>query len=228
MKKRFLVVSPHPDDAELGMSGIILKLKDRGHRVWIVDLTTGEPTPFGNEKLRRKETEKASLKMNLNGRFNLGLENRYLFDTKEARLRLAEKIRILKPDIIFAPNYDDTHPDHTAAAEIAVGARFYSKFTKTELKGKPHYPPCLLHYHFSHKRTMPEFSFLVDISNYFKKKVEVIRCYRSQFIVNKKNRFLLKSTEKLNSYLGSLIHVEYAEPLYSSEALKISDITRLL
>ena len=50
MGKRFLVVSPHPDDAELGLGGTIIKLKKEGHRVYIVDLTSGEPTPFGTEK----------------------------------------------------------------------------------------------------------------------------------------------------------------------------------
>ena len=40
-----LVVSPHPDDAELGMAGAILKFKDEGRAVGVLDLTDGEPTP---------------------------------------------------------------------------------------------------------------------------------------------------------------------------------------
>src|SRR5689334_15891559 len=36
-----LVVAPHPDDAELGMAGAIMKFKDDGWRVGILDLTNG-------------------------------------------------------------------------------------------------------------------------------------------------------------------------------------------
>ena len=59
MKKIFLVVSPHPDDAELGIGGTILKLKQAGHAVTIVDLTSGEPTPYGTEAKRKREAREA-------------------------------------------------------------------------------------------------------------------------------------------------------------------------
>ena len=39
----YLVVAPHPDDAELGMGGTIIKLIRAGKRVAVVDLTSGEP-----------------------------------------------------------------------------------------------------------------------------------------------------------------------------------------
>ncbi|MCR4413614.1 MAG: PIG-L family deacetylase, partial [Thermoguttaceae bacterium] len=47
-----LVVSPHPDDAELGMGGTILKLRSEGRSVGVLDLTNGEPTPFGSPEIR--------------------------------------------------------------------------------------------------------------------------------------------------------------------------------
>ena len=42
-----LVVAPHPDDAELGMGGTIVRLIGQGWKVGILDLTSGEPTPLG-------------------------------------------------------------------------------------------------------------------------------------------------------------------------------------
>ena len=42
-----LVVAPHPDDAELGMGGTIVRLIGQGWSVGILDLTSGEPTPLG-------------------------------------------------------------------------------------------------------------------------------------------------------------------------------------
>ena len=43
-----LVIAPHPDDAELGMAGAILRYKSEGYRVGILELTNGEPTPHGS------------------------------------------------------------------------------------------------------------------------------------------------------------------------------------
>ena len=40
-----LVIAPHPDDAELGMGGGILKMLAEGLKVGVLDLTSGEPTP---------------------------------------------------------------------------------------------------------------------------------------------------------------------------------------
>ncbi len=50
-----LVIAPHPDDAELGMGGTIVKLLKRGWNVGILDLTSGEPTPFGSNEVRAAE-----------------------------------------------------------------------------------------------------------------------------------------------------------------------------
>ena len=89
MKKKVLIISPHPDDAELGIGGTILALKSRGYTVTIADLTSGEPTPMGSKAKRERETEAATRLLQIDNRVNLGLPNRYLFDGKEARLRLA-------------------------------------------------------------------------------------------------------------------------------------------
>ena len=55
-----LVVAPHPDDAELGMGGGILRLLKAGKRVGVLDLTNGEPTPHGSPELRAEETAAAT------------------------------------------------------------------------------------------------------------------------------------------------------------------------
>lgn len=228
MKRRFLIVSPHPDDAELGIGGTIIRQKQESHKVFIVDLTSGEPTPFGTEEKRRRETSRASKVLKLDGRMNLGLENRYLSDSKEARLLLAEKIRLLKPDIVFCPHPDDAHPDHVATSKITEAARFYAKYTNMTLKGKPHYPFHLFYYFCSHLRKVLSFSFLVDISEQFPIKMRAVRCYRSQFLDNSKNKFVFDYIETLNRYLGTLSRVRYAEGIYSKEAIKIEDLNCLL
>ena len=60
MQLDILVIAPHPDDAELGMAGAIRKFKTEGLRVGVLDLTDGEPTPYGSPELRARETAAAT------------------------------------------------------------------------------------------------------------------------------------------------------------------------
>ena len=221
-------MSPHPDDAELGVGGTIIKLKQEGHHVYMIDLTSGEPTPLGNKQKRRKETLSATKILGIDKRINLGLKNRYLFDTKEARLLVAEKIRQFKPDAIFCPYPEDTHPDHVAATKIVEAARFYAKYTKTKLKAKPHYAPFIFYFFCTHLRIVPAASVFIYISNQFKDKMKAIKCYRSQFIDYPKNKFVLDYIQTQARYLGLLIRTKYAEAIYSKEAIKINNLSSLL
>jgi bacillithiol biosynthesis deacetylase BshB1 len=222
-RKCFLVVAPHPDDGELGVGGTMLLLRELGHRVVAIDLTSGEPTPHGSEEKRQKETAEASAVLGIEERINLGLPNRYLVDEKDARLLLAESIRTVRPDAVFAPLSEDAHPDHVAAHALFAGARFYAKYTKLSLKGDPWYVKRVFHYSCSHLRVVPQYSFLVDISKQFKRKMEAVHCYRSQFVDNPDNRSVFDLVRIRDSYFGSLIGVAYAEPLYAQEALGVTD-----
>ena len=43
-----LAVGAHPDDMEIACGGTLAKLAQQGHRVGIIDLTDGEPTPVSS------------------------------------------------------------------------------------------------------------------------------------------------------------------------------------
>src|SRR5579872_2162307 len=98
-----LVVAPHPDDAEIGVGGTILRSKSQGLAVGVIDLTTGEPTPYGSLEIRAQETAAATGVLALDWRENLGLPNRSLEPTLAARRALAEVFRAMRPRVIFAP-----------------------------------------------------------------------------------------------------------------------------
>src|SRR6516225_8236193 len=123
----YLVIAPHPDDAELGAGGAILLLKAQGASVGVLDLTDGEPTPHGSPEIRRRETEAATAVLCLGWRDNLGLKNRSLEADLETRAELAGVIRRLKPHCLFAPYWEDAHPDHVAASALVDAARFWAK-----------------------------------------------------------------------------------------------------
>src|ERR687888_107084 len=93
----FLIVAPHPDDAELAAGGAILLLRSQGAKVGVLDLTDGEPTPLGSPEIRRRETEAATAVLGLDWRGTLGLPNRSLLNDLDSRRKLAIALRQLRP-----------------------------------------------------------------------------------------------------------------------------------
>ncbi len=130
-----LVVAPHPDDAELGVGGTIVRLMAQGWKVGILDLTSGEPTPLGSPERRAAETAAANAALGNPWRKNLGLPNRSLEPTLLHRRALAAVFREVRPRLLFAPFWEDAHPDHTAATQLVEDARFWSKLSKSDIPG---------------------------------------------------------------------------------------------
>src|SRR5438128_9744470 len=178
----YLVIAPHPDDAELAAGGTMLLLKAQGASVGVLDLTDGEPTPYGSPEIRRSETAAATTLLGLDWRGNLGLPNRALVADLDARRRLAEMLRRLRPRYLFAPYWDDAHPDHVAASALVDAARFWAKLTKTDFVGEPHFPRRIVYYFSIHLRVHPRPSFILDVSAHIDIKMRALACYRSQLI----------------------------------------------
>ncbi|MFN5950325.1 MAG: PIG-L deacetylase family protein, partial [Pirellulaceae bacterium] len=56
-----LAVGAHPDDLEIGCGGTLARLVAMGHRVGMVDLTDGEPTPgCASPEIRIAEAHQAA------------------------------------------------------------------------------------------------------------------------------------------------------------------------
>ncbi len=225
-----LVIAPHPDDAELGMAGAIMKLRDDGLRVGILDLTDGEPTPYGSPEIRARETAAATEILGVEWRANLGLPNRKLEHTLEARGRLAGVIREQRPRWLFAPYWVDAHPDHTAAVELIDAARFWSKLTKSDLPHEPHHPERIWHYNCVHLRVVEKPAVVLDISKYWDRKLAAISCYHSQFIAGRPTEppTILDRLRDQAAYWGWSIGVKYGEAFHSREAVGLSSLRDLL
>jgi N-acetylglucosamine malate deacetylase 1 len=225
-----LIVAPHPDDAELGMAGAIMKFNDDGWRVGILDLTNGEPTPFGSPEIRARETAAATAVLGLSWRENLGLPNRSLVATLEARAKLATVFRLQRPRWIFAPYWVDAHPDHVAATELIEAARFWSKLTKTEMPGEPHYPQRIFYYYCVHLRVIPQPAFVLDVSPYWERKRVAIECYRSQFIEGRLQELptFIDRLRDQSSAWGWSIGTQYGEAFASREPVGLRTMTGLV
>jgi bacillithiol biosynthesis deacetylase BshB1 len=225
-----LFIAPHPDDAELGAAGAILQYKDEGYRVGVLDLTSGEPTPFGSLEIRAQETAAATQILGLDWRGNLGLPNRQLQATLEARALLAGAIRQLRPRLLFAPYWVDAHPDHLAAVELIEAARFWSKLSKTDMPGEPHHPARILYYNCVHLRLVEKPAFILDISRWWERKLAAIACYQSQFVTGRPTAsptFLDKLRDQA-AFWGQAIGVAYGEPYSSREPVGLSSMRDLV
>lgn len=225
-----LVIAPHPDDAELGMGGAIAKMIARGWRVGILDLTDGEPTPYGDPVTRAAETKAASLALGVTWRENLGLRNRYLEPTLEARAALATVFRRVRPRWLFAPYWEDAHPDHLAATALVEAARFWSKLTKTEMPGEPFHPSRIFYYYCVHLKHVAQPAFVLDISDEWTAKAASIECYVSQFTTGKEHvsPTMLERLRDEAAYWGKMIGTRYGEPFTSREPIALSDLSGLI
>ena len=225
-----LVIAPHPDDAELGMGGAILKMLSEGRRVGILDLTDGEPTPHGSGEIRRQETANATQILGLSWRDNLGLPNRSLETTLASRSQLANTIRKLRPRWLFAPYWVDAHPDHMAAATLVEDARFWSKLTKSTLEGAPYHPERIYNYFSIHLRIAPQPDFILDITDEWPLKMAAIECYQSQFVVGREEMrpSLLERFATSAAYWGQMIGREYGEPFACREPIGLRSLDALV
>lgn len=225
-----LIIAPHPDDAELGAAGTILKLQAEGKRVGVLDLTSGEPTPHGSVEIRTAETAKATEILGLTWRENLGLANRSLEPTLENRAKLAGVIRQTKPRWLFAPYWEDAHPDHTAATQLVEEARFWAKLTKSDLPGEPYHPERIYYYYCVHLKLAPQPAFVLDISDVWETKLASIKAYQSQFLTGRSTEpptFIDKVRDEA-AYWGKTIGTAYGEPIATREPLGLTKLNDLV
>ena len=225
-----LVIAPHPDDAELGMGGAIMRFLDEGLKVGILDLTSGEPTPYGTPEKRQAETSEATKILGVPWRQNLGLPNRSLEPTLEARAKIAGVIRTTRPRWLFAPFWEDAHPDHVAATQLVEAARFWAKLTKTEMPGTPFHPERIYNYYCVHLKMAPQPAFILDISRDWERKLAAIECFHSQFIEGRSTEpptFLDRLRDEA-AFWGKTIGVAYGEPFQCREPLGLKSCQNLI
>jgi N-acetylglucosamine malate deacetylase 1 len=225
-----LVIAPHPDDAELGMGGTIVRLREQGWLVGVLDLTSGEPTPLGSLEIRARETAQATEALGLSWRRNLGLPNRSLEPSLLHRRTLAAVFREVRPRLLFAPFWEDAHPDHTAATKLVEDARFWSKLSKSDIPGEPFHPSRILYYFSVHLKIVERPSFVVDVSDQNEAKIRVLKCYRSQLVDNQPEGRpgVIDSVTDRTRFWGNTVGVRHAEPFASREPIGLSGLDQFL
>ncbi|MBL3655998.1 bacillithiol biosynthesis deacetylase BshB1 [Fulvivirga sediminis] len=184
MKLDVLAFAAHPDDTELSCAGTLAAHIDQGYAVGVVDFTRGEMGTRGSAEIREVEARESAKILGLAVRDNLGFEDAFFVNDKEHQLEVARAIRKYRPNIILANAVHDRHPDHGKAAKLVTEAYFLAGLTKIELTDEegntlePWRPKSVYHY-IQSLYIKPDF--VVDVSNYWEKKMEAIRAFKSQF-----------------------------------------------
>lgn len=213
-----LVFAAHPDDAEIGMGGTIVKHTLGGQRVGIIDLTYAELSSNGDVQTRQREAEEAGRALGLAVRENLGLPDRRLAAVPEQLDRMVSAIRRYRPRRVFAPYFIDRHPDHVACGKMAEEAVFNAKLRRY----MPELPPWTaesLFFYFINDAHAP--GIVVDISEFQARKMAALRAYRSQFdpggdqasdwVQTPLTRGYLDAVEARDRLLGQPNRMAYAE-----------------
>jgi bacillithiol biosynthesis deacetylase BshB1 len=184
LKLDILVLAAHPDDAEISCAGTIAHHVAQGHKVGIVDFTKGELGTRGTVEIRAREAEASSKILGVAVRENLGLKDGFFQNDPTNQLPVIRAIRKFQPSIVLANAVYDRHIDHGKGASLAYDACFLSGLVRIETfdekgnKQQPWRPSAVYHYIQS---LYIEPDFIVDISDYWEKKAEALKAFKSQF-----------------------------------------------
>lgn len=229
-----LAVMAHPDDAELLCGGALIKAAEEGARVGVLDLTGGEAGSSGTAALRAEEAAAASLIMGLSYRGTAGLPDASLVNNTEARQVVGGYLRWLQPRIVVTHWTAGRHPDHRAAAALVVDSCFLSGLKNFPAEGPPHRPLKVVHA-LTYREDDVKPTFVVDITDQMERKLEALRCYRSQFdgrtgmgeVHPAGDRPLYDQIRAAHAVYGSRIRRTYGEPYWTRETMLQDSLTGL-
>ncbi|MDF2721629.1 MAG: bshB1 [Paenibacillus sp.] len=216
-----LIFGAHPDDAEIGMGATIAKHAKAGYRIALCDLTQAEMSSNGDVVTRRKEAEEAAAILGVVARTNLMLPDRGLYATKEHIDAITAEIRKFKPRIVFAPYWQDRHPDHIACSQLVQEAVFNAKLRRYMPDSGAVQVEQLIFYFIN---DLYEADMMIDVTADYEAKLASLRAYATQFVTASPangfvstplNQGYLERVEARDRLLGQKRMVAYAEGFVS-------------
>jgi N-acetylglucosamine malate deacetylase 1 len=210
MAVEVLLIGAHPDDVEWGAGGIALLLRNSGISFAILDLTDGEMGSRGTPEVRKVEAAKAAEFTGASAREALHLPDCGLIDAPEHRRRIASVIRRYRPK-----------------------SRLYCTLAKLDDANPPHKPSAFFFYAL-HQTMQP--SFVVDTTDVFPAKLDLLRMHRSQFAETAEEFGVLAhgvgdylfGLESRDRYFGSLIGVRFGEALVADQPVRLAGVGSIL
>ena len=167
---------------KISMAGTVLRHIALGHSVGLVELTAGELGTRGTAEIRHAEAQQAMQVLGARFRYDLGLADGF-FRADEAALRtVITSIRRHRPRVVLTNAIRDRHPDHGRGAALVAEACFLSGLRRisTSHDGKEQEawrPATVLHAVQDH---WIDPDLIVDITPYWERKMEALRCFGSR------------------------------------------------
>ncbi|MCX8080290.1 MAG: bacillithiol biosynthesis deacetylase BshB1 [Bacteroidia bacterium] len=232
-----LAVGIHPDDVELSCAGTLLKMASQGKTFGILDLSEGEMGTRGNARIRREEAKKAAAILGAKFRIILDIPD-CKFEVHTAHIeKVMWVIRACRPQAVLCNAPSDRHPDHGKAAELVKQACFYSGLpkwkTKFQNKTQDSHRPIAVYHYIQDYHHVPHF--VVDVTEFAKKKFEAIQAFKSQFYDPKsaepetpisRKDFMDYVSAKMLVY-GRYIGAEFGEGFLTNRPLGVRNILDL-
>jgi N-acetylglucosamine malate deacetylase 1 len=238
-----LAIAAHRDDIEQTCGGTLLKAAQRGQRTGILDLTRGEMGTRGTAEDREREANDAAKILGVIWRRALDIPDGRVENTWENRLKVAEVIREMRPQVVILPYWKGRHPDHYTCSVLGYEACFLAGLSKLEIRGQgsgvsqssssaemlPPHRPFKIVYATLYYDVRP--TFVVDISQQFEQKLASIFAYKSQFSDQEAGKNLFPAHAEIRArvdsmarFYGALGGVTHAEPFLQKEVGLVDDL----
>ena len=239
MKLDILAIGVHPDDVELSCSGTLLKAIDQGKTVGLLDLTRGELGTRGNAKIRQQEANTAAKLMGALVRENTKMDDGFFRHSRKNIMKIVRVIRRYQPEIILANALEDRHPDHGRASKLISDACFIAGLAKVESVDKEgelqdRWRPKVVYHYIQDHHLNPDF--VVDITPYIDKKMELIMAFKSQFYDPDSNEpdspissiNFMESIKAKNRVFGRPIGADFGEGFNVERTPGVNDLFDLI
>lgn len=183
-----LCISCHPDDMEIACAGTLLKCKERGDRVVICHLCSGNLghviiPPDELTVMRANEAKTSAALAGFDEVIWGGFDDLDIYDNnKESRDKVVDIIKRVNPDFIITHDPDDYMPDHNATSRLVFDACFAATLPNYHTPTEGHAKMVPIYY----MDTLAGVNFnpteFVDVSPYIDKKLEMLECHASQVV----------------------------------------------
>ena len=241
-----LCISPHTDDAEIGFGGALRLFAERGHRVWICDLTRGELGSNATSEERWAEAAAASGELGIAGRVQLDLPDGFVSAEQPDQVAaVTALIRLLRPRWVVTAPDPRRHPDHVATPALVAKACFMARLARyrVAVSGAVWWPePSAEREAAERWEVEAQFavcgdddrpSLIVDVSETWEAKRRALACFASQFQRREGRRpthindeSFLEKIERRGRAWGYRAGVTYGEALTSSAVPLLNDLPR--
>ena len=183
-----LAITCHPDDMEICCAGTLLKCKERGDRVVVCHLCSGNLghvviPPDELRVIRANEAKKAGALAGVSEVIWGGFDDLEIYENnKEARDKLVDIIKHANPDFIITHSPDDYMPDHTAVSRLVFDASFTA--TLPNYKSKVAEPAKLVPIYYMDTLAGVNFNptEFVDVTDTIDLKLDMLNCHESQVV----------------------------------------------